>query len=90
MEMFKNFFQIFDFLHILKIFMNNILNSEKSLSPLMMGKKDSLFISGSFYFLKIQKQEKKFHLCLIKEQYIENIQLTGYRESLNQGGVFCF
>ena len=39
--------------------MNNILNSEKSLSPLMMGKKDSLFISGSFYFLKIQKQEKK-------------------------------
>ena len=56
----------------------------------MMGKKDSLFISGSFYFLKIQKQEKKFKMCLIKEQYIENIQLTGYRESLNQGGVFFF
>ena len=29
-------------------------------------------------------------MCLIKEQYIENIQLTGYRESLNQGGVFFF
>ena len=66
MEMFKNFFQIFDFLHILKIFMNNILNSEKSLSPLMMGKKDSLFILGSFYFLKIQKQEKKISNLLDK------------------------
>jgi len=41
----------------------------------MMGEKDSLFII-------------KFQICLIKEQYIENIQLTGYREYLNQGGVF--
>ena len=26
-------------------------------------------------------------MCLINEQYIENIQLTGYREYLNQGGL---